>query len=182
METQPYIVGKYYQVPTVRGYVYEILHDWPVIGPMHSDAEFIKFPWQHYHIDWRFLESRLMRQFVAPHKVHPAAIVLLTYKRQNENGLPDPVMKRLKCKREIEYPLEMPARHWLKALEDHYQDSRIKTPVCPHRGLPLDKLPCKHDGTVTCPGHGLTWNMKTGELVRYTEPKSSELERLTNAD
>lgn len=56
---QAYEVGRYYRVPCVRGRW--ILGDsplWiPVIGPLHEDTEYIGFPFQHWHVDYRFLRK-----------------------------------------------------------------------------------------------------------------------------
>ncbi len=166
--SEHYVIGRYYPIPTVRGRVYDYLHDWPVMGPEHEDAEFINFPHQHYHIDWRFVPGRLFNALDGGW-ISVVALPLMGKSSgglgPNPDGLPNPVMRRLKCKRELPaYPGEKAT--WLPRLEEKYQDCRLKTPICPHRGIALDNLPCNEDGVVTCPGHGLRWNIKTGELVR----------------
>lgn len=44
-------VGRRYSVPCIYA------TDWkcwlPIFGPIHEDKEFIQFPDQHWHIDWR---------------------------------------------------------------------------------------------------------------------------------
>lgn len=62
--TQVYEVGKYYQIPHVRAktaFWMASPHWWPVIGPQHEAAEYIRFPHQHYHIDARFLVAEKAR-------------------------------------------------------------------------------------------------------------------------
>lgn len=56
-------------------------------------------------------------------------------------------------------------------LEEVCAGKRInaKNPICPHRGISLASFPVDDDGCVTCPGHGLKWNLTTGEMVsRFT--------------
>ena len=56
---------------------------------------------------------------------------------------------------------------WLPDLESKYANVVAKgCRTCPHRGLPLASLPADKRGVVTCAGHGLQWNQKTGVLVR----------------
>jgi hypothetical protein len=173
-ESSEYTIGQYYMVPTVFGRLQGTVKNWPVIGPMHEDSEIIGFEFLHYHIDWRFVSESVMRN-VARYSADKFALVLMTSKGHprwgdiNPNGLPAPIMRRLKCKSGFgEYPLRMAKIHWLSRLEDKYQDRTLKAGICPHRGLPLDKLPCNHKGVVTCPGHGLSWNMESGHMIRYT--------------
>ena len=170
--SDPYVVGRYYTVPTVRGKVYSDLYDWPVMGPEHEDAEFINFPHQHYHVDWRFVPERLFNS-IGKYGLNTSILgtPLMNGEKSNgrwlhEHGLPDPLMKRLRCKRE--FP-EYPKAPWMKDLEEKYEGCRLKTAICPHRGIALDNLPCNEDGIVTCPAHGLRWNIKTGEMVRTTK-------------
>jgi hypothetical protein len=56
---------------------------------------------------------------------------------------------------------------WLALMDGHFSEARVKCGKCPHRGLPLESLP-REPGTdiVICRGHGLRWDLKTGELVR----------------
>lgn len=170
---QPYIVGKYYNVPTVYGELFYYHAHWPVIGPKHEDAEIINFPWHHYHIDWRFVPQRLLSRvgyyFTDPGSPHlpgqrSLATPLAEALRRNDAGLPAPVMRRLKCKREF---APYPKAHFIGALEKKFVGCRLKKDhICPHRGVPLDSLPRDENGVVQCPAHGLRWNLRTGEIVR----------------
>ena len=36
--------------------------DWPVLGPRHEDADHLNFPYQHWHIDGRFVSAALWRK------------------------------------------------------------------------------------------------------------------------
>ena len=52
----PYIVGQTYRVPCVRG-TWSTFGPvwWPVNGPLHDDEHLLNFPWDHWHIDHRFV-------------------------------------------------------------------------------------------------------------------------------
>ena len=68
---QPYEVGRFYQVPCVRAVWLKMSFKpqwWPVLGPAHTDAEIIKFPYHHFHVDYRFLTKR-QRQHADAHRV-----------------------------------------------------------------------------------------------------------------
>jgi len=157
-----YTVGKFYNVPTVNGFVYDIRANWPVIGPMHQDAEIINFHYRHYHIDWRFVSDRLLND-VHWHTQIPYGTVLHA-DRYGQRVLPKPIMRRLKCKRDFTpYPAHKAT--WLPELEKAHKGCKLKPGmVCPHRGVPLASIPGVN-GIVTCPAHGLKWNVATGELV-----------------
>jgi hypothetical protein len=75
------------------------------------------------------------------------------------------VLRLRKCRREFpEYPRELAS--WLPALEKSCSGLTMQNMTCPHRGTPLES--CSPDGdVVTCPAHGLRWNVKTGELVPH---------------
>lgn len=157
-----YEVGKYYLVPCVRGQYFGVVADWPVIGPMHEDAEYIKFKWHHYHIDWRFVPHKLFRPLG-----YKMGALLLTNHISNPIGLPAPVLRRRKMYRPFQkfiWPATMSDAY--KKFAAAYSESKLSSGmVCPHRGLPLQG--CPQDGdVVTCPGHGLRWNVITGELVK----------------
>lgn len=153
-------LGKFSIVPCVRAKYYNRIADWPVIGPMHDDKEHLNFPYLHYHIDWRFVPAPLFKplgfNFSSP---------LMTSDRLNVGGLPKPVMRRRKMQRLLQdFHVPHTSQGW-RALEQAYSTCRLKPGlVCPHRGVPLDGGHREGD-VVTCPAHGLRWNVKTGELV-----------------
>lgn len=77
--------------------------------------------------------------------------------------------RRLKCKRRLPaYPHGVAP--WMERLSEHYAGTCLKRNVCPHRGYDLSREPVV-DGIVTCPLHGLRWNVGTGTCVQT--PKSS---------
>lgn len=161
MTDRTYSVGQFYRVPCVRGKYYSVVDDWPVIGPQHEDAEFVGFRWQHYHIDWRF---------VPQHRFQPIGFrlgaPLMTSDLINPGGLPAPILRRRKMQRVLPDFLQARMARWFPKLQDAYAECKLKPGlICPHRGIPLTGVHQEGD-VVTCPGHGLRWNVKTGELVR----------------
>lgn len=161
-----YMIGQYYTVPTVCGLMWTIEADWPVIGPLHEDAKLFDFPLLHYHVDWRFVNKQLYNR-----AQRECFIPLSHYPLHERDGkpLPPPVNKRLKCKRPFPKFADMAARERFATLEKEYAKCRLKAGlICPHRGISLGSLPAV-DGVVQCPGHGLRWNIETGQLVRQCQ-------------
>jgi hypothetical protein len=150
MSFTEYEVGKYYRVPCVR--TEDCRKSRPVFLPLHEDAALIGFPHYHYHEDPRFLDSRDYKQFSFERVFCPTVGVL------------GPAEYRLrKCKRAMpEYPRHMP---WRISLAHAYAKEKLRNGICPHKGTDLTTCPVV-DGIVTCPGHGLRWNVTTGKLVR----------------
>lgn len=155
-----YEIGKFYKVPCVRAQYYRVVDYWPVMGPQHEDTEHVGFEYQHYHIDWRF---------VPVHRFSPLgfrlAVPLMMSERINQDGLPTPVMRRRKFYRTFPDFLGARAAKWMPNLEAAYAACKLKPGlICPHRGISLAGVYQEGD-VATCPGHGLRWNVKTGELV-----------------
>lgn len=168
--TDGYTVGQMYRVPCVR----VSKHHWlgsgwvPVIGPEHEDAEIVNFPYQHFHIDWRFVSDRGFRAAGGDGLI-PSRVLGIPVMREDthsraviEEG-PMPMLR--KCRRAMPaYPRRPALTAWLHELEAKFANCKMTGMVCPHRGLPL--VGAQTDGdVVTCPGHGLRWNFKTGDLV-----------------
>lgn len=172
---QPYTIGKYYSVPTVYGQLYATLAHWPVIGPKHEDAEIINFPDLHYHVDWRFVPQRLLARVGWDFTMRRSSCSFdlpgqrslgmpLHEGHMNVEGLPPPIQRRLKCKRD--FP-PYPAASFIAPLEKKFAGCRLKkNHACPHRGVPLGSLPRDEHGVAQCPAHGLRWNLNTGLMVR----------------
>ena len=155
------IIGRFYAVPTVRGKIFHLLRDWPVLGPRHSDKEIIGFPHVHYHVDWRFVSKSVLHSVANFGRQTLFGIVV--HRGAETDFLPAPVMRRRKCIRGFEALGTFPRAPWLRELESVYASRRLENLVCPHRGIPL--VGCPREGNVvTCPGHGLRWNLTTGEL------------------
>jgi hypothetical protein len=165
-------IGKFYVVPCVKSVGGDAYWkgEWvPVIGPEHEDAEHINFPASHWHVDLRFASARMFKRLCWRGGESSAYIFPLQRHKYGEKW-GDPfieggvVLKRRKCMRQWpEWPRSKAS--WMPKLETAYACSKLKGMVCPHRGIPL--AGASRDGdVVTCPGHGLRWNVVTGELVR----------------
>lgn len=166
--TSPPIVGRYYLVPCVW-----VPQDSPVaagwravLGPRHEDREALGFPYLHFHNDPRFLSDAVIDRIrsIAGHRQSIFDCVI--------TGVRGIEYRRRRCLREMP---EVPAawgQDWRRELQRLNGAATLRGPckVCPHRGVPLASLPVAADGTVTCPGHGLRWNVSTGRLVRRTSP------------
>lgn len=162
------IIGKLYEVAAIE------VRNWygldgfiPIVGPEHQDVEFINFPWDHWHIDWRFASQKIVRHFDYRPLNHLYAYVVM---RVGTNGIPiafgEPVIKRMTCKREWpEYPWQQ--ANWLPDLTRQFRCAKIVNGVCPHRGIPVSAMHREGD-VLTCPGHGLQWNAVTGLLHTST--------------
>ena len=74
------------------------------------------------------------------------------------------------------YPAEFMLDHWLPDLEQAYRDHVIKgSLICPHKGGDLAGSPVIN-GTVTCPLHGLRWNLQTGKMAPRMDDQDEEEE------
>lgn len=161
------IVGKFYKVPSVRVTTWNGFRGWlPVVGPKHEDAEFINFPWSHFHIDWRFVPQRILDYCGRP---GPEAALAWPVQCPDSRGarvILETALRRMKCKREaIRFPVERAEQRWLPELRKKYACAKLTNGVCPHRGIPVSAM--HRDGDVlTCPGHGLRWHAITGELIK----------------
>lgn len=162
--TEPPVVGQMYMVPCVFSTSWTEWDssggEWqPVTGPPHSDAEYINVDKTHYHYDTRFLSEAQIRTIDKGAWLFagdPIKAIATHYTKLER--------RPLVCQRAV---LHFKREPWSADLENGYADKRVKCGTCPHRGLPLLSLP-REPGTdiVTCPGHGLRWDLKTGALVR----------------
>lgn len=178
----PPVIGQRYLVPCVlvprEGIGSTPFGWWPVNGRLHDDAD-LGVPQQHYHFDPRFMSTR---QFECRMKFWERRVELLDLPHEIAKSdvlasiLPQPKnilslryqVRRMTCMREMPlFPRPRVMSTWLPGLEERYADKIAKDcRTCPHRGLPLSSIPVDEHGMVTCPGHGLRWNRKTGNLVR----------------
>lgn len=149
-------VGKYYTVDVIYGHLpYDIYGVWPIIGPLHSDSEYIGLDMPHYHVDWRFVGKR---QWAGLLWWSPS--VRLGKITRESNVLanvcypePDAELRRARmlCKRPMP-PLPFRAvTSWHATLQAAYAGQRVTHNRCPHRGMEL------RDGCRECPLHGLVF-------------------------
>ncbi len=171
-QTAP-VVGQVYAVPCVLLTVPR--KEWvPILGPLHDDAEVLRFPWPHYHYDPRFLtEAGILR---ALERAFPgwgiqgggelAQMAVFEGVVPAEGILAGPVLRPRRCLRPMPGFSQLSALPHIRALEAAHKDQRA-CGTCPHRGLPLHGLPVEKDGAVTCRGHGLRWHCGSGALLAW---------------
>lgn len=165
----PYLIGQSYIIPLVRGRWHWITRNWPIFTPLHEDSKFLNFPHQHYHIDHRFVPAPVMR-YVMRIWEHKSPNY---YKSGYSPFTISPLMQNLG---EIKYRRAQCLREWptfpyaksklFNDLQNNYANAKLKDGhICPHKGVDLSTFAPDADGCVTCPAHGLRWNMSTGKLA-----------------
>ena len=168
--SEPWVVGRYYSVPVVRGTWRHHLRNWVVIGPGHEDTEIIGFPEYHFHLDPRFVSKQrwdawsLQAILGGPVSEPTGSRCTVDWPRPRFVGL-----RKRRMIREVS-PLEIRGlfaqAHWMFDLEERYRHESLRAGmVCPHRGTDLSTQPVDTQGCVTCPCHGLRWNATSGRLV-----------------
>ncbi len=162
-------IGKFYLVPTVYGPLGFRLDYWPVLGPMHDDIEVIGFPLSHYHYDFRFFNSDQWACLLRYTRYGSPNGAVMYHNPDNPETKPGPIIfRRRKCQREYpDFPFVRAEGGWLPKLREKYKAAIMKDFTCPHKGASLRGLPIDGAaGCVTCPLHGLRWNIETGELCQ----------------
>lgn len=174
-------VGRFYTVPCVQLYTHvgknrpPQPHMWvPVHGPVHEDAEIIGFPFTHRHVDVRFMSDRQLKRYCPSWVTTPQELTAMLTPVSDSDRMAryapslETTLRRRKCYRAMPTFRAQSDRviPWMWALEEKYRRCRLDpdNPVCPHRGFYLGDKP-EVDGVVVCPGHGLTWNIRTGRLI-----------------
>lgn len=151
----------------------------PILGPKHSDAEHLEFDHEHYHIDWRFMpgaqfdaavtHQRNMTGNASPH----SNVLTSDTKYMGLTGTP--ALKRRLCRRDMpEFPAAPKGERYGSPNALRWQRmeraqafvcNKLKPGnICPHRGIDLTPF-IRPDGTAICPGHGLHWDIATGQLL-----------------
>lgn len=172
---EPPVPGRYYLVPVIRSYPWHgRVSDWPVLGPLHEDADFFNFPTPHYHVDVRFLTARERRWAAArtPRLYSTGDVagdVTLTASghplSHRGRDLPKgrPVLQRRRCS-DVGTPtrlLRLMPESVRQAMTEKYGDPAqpIRRPdgrmLCPHRKVDLSQFVPDAAGVVVCPLHGL---------------------------
>jgi hypothetical protein len=158
------VIGRQYRVPCVWARFYSQPLLVPIIGPWHEDVA-LEFPHEHFHIDWRFVKD--WQWFRVGHSIgSPAALGQVITAPEGE------VFEcRRKCIRQMpEFPMfrsDGAPTQQARRIHRACQGMRLKPGcmVCPHKGMPLNGLPVDGEGRVVCPGHGMRWDLATGEMV-----------------
>lgn len=174
-------VGRFYAVPCLfviekHRTLWMPADGWvPTLGPKHEDAEHLNFTRDHYHVDWRFIDDRRIKWARGLFSPVPHGNVVTSSAGFDEVGAT--VLKRRKCQRAMpDFPAALASRGYgisnsrFGALERAHRCTRLKPGgICPHRGIDLKPF-AKPDGTVICPGHGLRWDLATGEPLPHHAP------------
>jgi hypothetical protein len=159
------VVGRYYRVPSVYVKDFHDFIGWlPILGPRHEDAEIVAFPWQHFHVDWRFAPAKLCRRLSWRGPEYVLAYPLQCPDSRGAKVIVEgPTLQRMKMKRpQFQFPDN---GGWVDRLRRHHACDKIVQGRCPHRGLPVEAMHREGD-ILTCPGHGLRFNALTGEALQ----------------
>lgn len=159
------IIGKEYLVKCIRSkreYVIGEIRFWcPVFGESHHDKE-LYLTEKHYHIDWRFLPKIYLNEQEGYHRA------MGWFKQFNNTYFFSPIME-YEIKETDYLPFtylrhfgEFP-EHSFDELVEKYKNVRMHDMICPHKKANLRSCEVI-DNVVTCPCHGLKWNVKTGSL------------------
>lgn len=172
--TMPPVVGQRYIVPTVVYPWHLRKQAWPVMGPKHTDADHLKFPHEHYHVDVRFLSPGEYR-FAAERYFHNSAehtVAAAPLQSHGEKQHPDPVYQMRWCYRaEHGYPLgtAQKSQHFVAMFSAyagrHCARNAAGLLICPHKGFALDTLVPDAEGRVVCPLHGLIIDKAEGVVI-----------------
>lgn len=178
-------IGKYYEVPHV---LCKTFYEWienvwiPISTPLHDDKEYIKLNVRHYHIDWRFIDTKLYNRVCKEEYRHDltvkreqAYIVCETDNMGRKNIGDEIIYKRVKCKRQYlnkdfhnvhqklyhTWPVELQKGYCGKELKQNSEGQY----VCPHKGAIIDLTYVDEYGYAVCPAHLLRFDTKTLKAI-----------------
>ena len=159
------VVGEWYRVPCVH---IPPTGCWvPVLGPPHADPSIPGGEQEHYHLDLRFCEVRIIRSwdplmvFDTDEEVLRAGLVSILCAKG-----PRPELQAMPCLRE---QLVYGARNVRRFTEALVPGACLRE-RCPHQGIPRSAMrESLEDGVrvLVCPGHGLRFDADTGLVRRW---------------
>lgn len=133
----------------------------PVFSESHSDGKYGRGN-EHFHVDWRFASEWLIEKKRKDFETvfHSDVINREYFTPIDKEWVLEDIYTEMKYLRDFpEFP-----KASFRLLEDKMKDAIMKYMICPHHGTNL--ISCRPiDGVVTCPQHGLKWNINTGKLV-----------------
>lgn len=176
----PYLIGQYYEVPVViipknQNWTFWGMKTVPVIGPAHNDDKLLNVNvGPHIHIDWRFAPSPSIKRIM--HVINTNAPSFKEF--EAEQYILGRVLAfhdfliygtaRLRCKRDLpSYPKGV---KFSPLLNQKYANVKFSG-VCPHWGVDLSRIKPDNEGCITCPLHGLRFNLQTGRLAAHCYEK-----------
>lgn len=130
----------------------------PVIGELHNDEEIIKFPHDHYHVDWRFVNDT---DFFSILPSHPLGVVVI-----EESIIEEKIMCKKVLRDMPEYPEKVKFRI---ALEKKYKEAKLKKGRCPHKGADISSISPDENGNIVCPLHGLKFCGLSKKVIQTYE-------------
>ena len=153
-----------------------------MLGPQHNDVQFLGFRHERLHVDPRFIPERVWHDERFRNPVPGYATTPISYVWPEgadaqvmlddiDPQAPLPPWYRLRRRKRLrtqaDYPDEWArSRSWHAALVAAYRDVALGSAgICPHQGADLATFQPDADGRVTCPLHGLRWNIATGKLA-----------------
>lgn len=178
--TPPYEIGGFYEVPVVivpknQNWTFWGMKTIPVIGPPHNDDKLLDvIVGPHIHCDWRFAPklsiAKVLRSIDQCYDPLLTAIERQQYILGRVLAYSDILIHgtaRLRCKRD--FPKYPEIVHFGHNLRQKYAGAKF-TGKCPHWGVDLSRIKPDADGCVTCPLHGLRFNLSTGRMAEYLQP------------
>ena len=159
------VIGEYYEVKCVLAYRRYGTFWMPVFSDSHKDGIY-GLDIEHFHVDWRFVRKEVIEidkkimgenDFYGRQNKDKAENYSAILKREI---IGEPEYMRWKYLRHFSLPEDM----LFHKLRDKMKNCKMKEMICPHHGANL--ISCLAiNGVVTCPQHGLKWNVETGELI-----------------
>ena len=158
----PPVAGQFYLVWCVRGaWCGRKDRWWPIFGPKHEDAKWFGFSPLHWHLN-RFFVADGDQQIASTRPFHGVTIP------ENE-PLPEPVLRRIKCWRSQVYPFPTyAAPRALDKMQAHFAGTQCKRGngwICPHKGFDLATIEPDIGGTIRCPLHGIRISALSGVVL-----------------
>lgn len=167
-EAKEVLVGAQYWVPGIEASLWAGAQSrwWPVLGQPHHDGDYIKARGRHFHFDVRFLPDDLFPLSVNGGQAKVVTPQDMMVKIKVCGVTPHPIIwQEAACYRQMpDFPSWLAP--WACDLAAGYKDATVlEGNLCPHQRFCLNGLPQDAAGNVTCPGHGLRWNLQTGRAA-----------------
>ena len=179
------VVGKFYSVPHVLAYEFygHTNIPIPINTPLHEDKDYINFNVLHFHIDWRFLNTKIytdccIDMHEPSYEIKSQVKDVLIIESAALGKLADTKVfyKNVKCKRSynnnifhIEFPImyhcNWPTKLQIVFCGDHLRINENGQYVCPHKGAIVDLNHKDENGHAVCPAHLLRFNTQTLKAI-----------------